>query len=534
MPNIVLSTSTQQTPAQTAGTGSPEIKVARASAPLQALTPGSVIEVTVRRDPQAGSGVLIKGEFVPAALPATLADGQKVLVRVVPGADAVILRLTNQAQLKGQNLVASSFEQILRTLLPDLKLSDLQRNIFASPPQLAELLGLAKSNLPAEQKTARAETPAQNAALTQIIERLFEKHAMVGDTTLRKPELLERALTAFLTPKSGEAIEEATQALQKLAGKGASPALVRLLQATQSHLQSLLETATPLDFEVTSSPEKLLSQQLKIYLLASQTAAESGDTKALTSLSRGMEAVRRLENPLVLLTKILFNLESQDLRATPENDPVLEVLKELRGELSKLKSSGAAEKEIRAVLSKMEQKLSRTLEEVLKERPDLALLKQVQQTVKAADNLAQVQQTLNQLNPIMHVLGEPALLFVPALLQGLFSPWRVSVRSPDEPDSEGQSGKGGGSGFTRVQLQLSFPSLGKLEVDIAHRKGEALLRLTSENEHAAALIEKKAPMLEKTLNELGYEKTSISAGHAKLEESLPSWFQELNSRSFIA
>src|SRR5690606_5456569 len=102
-------------------------------------------------------------------LPANLADGQKVLVRVVPGTDAVILRLTNQAQLKGQNLVVSSFEQILKTILPDLKLSDLQRNIFASPPQLAELLGLVKSNLPAEQKTTRTENPAQNAALTQII-----------------------------------------------------------------------------------------------------------------------------------------------------------------------------------------------------------------------------------------------------------------------------------------------------------------------------------------------------------------------------
>ena len=140
------------------------------------------------------------------------------------------------------------------------------------------------------------------------------------------------------------------------------------------------------------------------------------------------------------------------------------------------------------------------------------------------------------MNGVMQALGEPTLVFFPAMLQGLFSTWQATFQQPREvDDQEKQSGHNGGvRAFERIELFVTLPNLGPLEINLAHRKGELLLQLTAASAAAGELIRSGEARLETVFKGLGYTKTSVNTVVGSPEAVIPAWYQELSHRSIVA
>lgn len=507
-----------------------EILVSRTNGPIQEIAPGSLLQVTVRRSAHGDSGVFINGEFVQAAIPEDLHDGEKVLVRAVPTDGALVLRVTDPTRLKGDNLISQSFEQILRSLLPDLQFSNLKNSVLPAEPFPEELFKL----LFAQKQSG--ETPAVSPRVAAILEKFLQGNLALNEEALSSPTELADKLQHMSNQSPLDLIQHLRADIEKLSDATPPPALVRLLKAVESHLRSLLKGESALDFETGSTDEKILSQQLKIYLLASQTAVESGNSAAIQSLTRGMESVRRLENPLAQILKVLKNIDEPAEQHTEATQQLREALKSTAGELDRLRAGKAGDKEIREAIPRILTKLTEALERNNLHARDAQPVEKLQKMLQNLEGVAQAQQALRQINPVMQAMGEPIFLIFPALMQGLLSSAQVTVRERraiDEESEEGQR-KGAGDPFTRVAVSLNLPSIGAVEIDLAHRKSEVLLALTTSSEEATKCILETMPKLERAFRALGYDKPKMSAVTGDPKPAVPQWYIELSRRSFVA
>ncbi|MBN8550871.1 MAG: flagellar hook-length control protein FliK [Deltaproteobacteria bacterium] len=509
----------------------PDIRIDAVDAPIRAIAPGTTLEVSIHRDPQRGSGVMIEGRFVPARLPDNLAEGQVLTVRAFPGQDALVLKVIDPARLTGEKLIAQTFEQILQTLLPNIELKDIKSGApFAQEPISAAFL----KALFGEAASAK-DAPAVSPKLVQIFEKLLSQNSLIADPVLKDPALLSKVHSKLTQSNVLPNIQEATRALEELAQKAPSPVLLRLTSALQEHISTLLKSTDTLDFQSPGTAEKLLSQQLKIYLLASQTAMESGNSQVLKALSQDMGAVRRLENPLGLLLGLLRKVDLPG-DTGGSNKALITALRATLGDLQQLKDSGAGEKEIRETLKRSVVRLNDAREPFHAQSKDSAFLQQLQRTLKNIESVSSTQNTLHQMNGVMQALGEPTLVFFPALLQGLFSTWQASFQHSHEAESETSQGrsKGGVRSFERVELMVTLPNLGPLQIDLAHRKGELLLHMTAASTAAGELLQQGSAKLETIFKGLGYANSSVSTVVGAPQAVVPGWYQELSHRSIVA
>lgn len=510
---------------------SPEIRISAADAPIRAIAPGTTLQVTVRRDPQGGTGVVIDGKFLAAKLPDNLADGQTLAVRVFPSQDALVLKIVDPARLTGEKLIAQTFEQILRTLLPDLQVEDLRNGApFAQEKLSAELL---KSLFGAS--TPGKGAPSIDTKFAQILEKLIRQNSVIAEPILNDPSSLEKVLSKLAQSNVLPGIQDATRALADIARNAPSAPLLRLTAALQEHVATMLQTKGELDFTSAGAAEKVLSQQLKIYLLASQTAIESGNTQVLKALSQDMNSVRRLENPLSVIISLLKNVDLPgDIREGSK--PLMLALRGALVDLQRLKDSGASDKEIRETLKRIMVRLAEAREPYVAQSKDSASFQQFQRTMKNIENVSVTQNTLHQMNAVMQALGEPTLVFFPAILQGLFSTWQFSFKRAQEAEDESKHGghSGGVRAFERIELFVNLPHLGPLEINLAHRKGEILLNMTASSKQAGDVIQAGGAKLEKVFKGLGYAKASVNTVVGSPQGVTPSWYQELSRRSIVA
>lgn len=508
-----------------------EIRISRADSPLRSLTPGSIVEVRVQRGGPQGSGVVINGEFVKAALPDEIPDGAKLLVRVVPTADAVILRISSAAQLRGEQLITQSFEAILRSLLPDLRVEDLRRGLPSAQPLGIDL---AKILLSLENKATPAQSVELNSPIARIFQSLLKNNALIGETLLKNPTSLQSALTSL---SKGEHLAEVQKALQSVSTTGASAApasVVRFLKALDTHIELLL--TSPKAFESGSEPidAKALANQLKLYLLVSQNAVESGSSKALQAIAKETQLLRRGMDPISFMLGLFQNLELPEFSDRASGQLASQTMRGMAQDLQKLKENNLPPAAVRDGVRLIHEKAKTLLRQLETSNKDIELAPQAQQVLKGIESIMHAQASLMQVNPVMHALGEPSLVLLPALVQGIFGAWRVSVKESIENEKEGGQSKGAAKQFVRIGLSLTLPSLGPIEVDVAHRKGEVLVHIASTNTDVTTLISERAPQLEEAFKQLGYDKTAFSASTGKLKSSVPGWFHELSHQSIVA
>ncbi|MCC6220082.1 MAG: hypothetical protein IT291_02465 [Deltaproteobacteria bacterium] len=168
---------------------------------------------------------------------------------------------------------------------------------------------------------------------------------------------------------------------------------------------------------------------------------------------------------------------------------------------------------------------------------------QFKQAILGLEQLANTQETLNRLNPLMQALGEPALIMFPFLFQNFISHGEVII-DPDrqnkgskQKSSDGSThhdeGLSNGEAYRHIHINLTLPTLGQTIVDIAHRKHEILVRFTLDDEEKAEFLAEQLDFLSAILRSSGFEKTEFIASSNPNPENSTAWFSRTLDR-FLA
>jgi hypothetical protein len=513
---------------------SSEIQLTSGQASPLILAPGRVLNVEVERQ-DGKTGILIQGRFFAAKLPDAAVDGQKLQVQVQGSGDTLTLKVLNQAPQP--NLVLSqSIQELLKQLLPNIDMRSLRgtlQNLETKIPEsvLAKIFGQVIA-----QAGTNTQQPSIDPQLATQLQQLFGGQQFLTDKQIANPKALEQFLTQYFGAGLLKGVHEALETVQKLSQQSPAANQIRFLEILESTLRAIQEQPETLSF---SSPSNsgIVGQQLRLYLLASHAAIERQDSTTLAQINQDLTLLRKLDNPLVLLRNVLGMMDFGEKLKNTFGAAVNDLAYQIISNLADAERRAAPEAELRSIAKKYAQLSRALLEQHKANAAQGPLLQDTGEALKALERLAQGQQTLNQINPVMHALGEPILLLFPALTHGLLSKWQLSVTGSAGERIEGESQRRkqeNSNEFERVELRLSFPQLGATHINLAHREGEILLNITTSSEEAAQHLQAELPKLESIFTTLGFKKVGAKVQMGEVKDALPKWYTELSKHSFIA
>ncbi len=148
-------------------------------------------------------------------------------------------------------------------------------------------------------------------------------------------------------------------------------------------------------------------------------------------------------------------------------------------------------------------------------------------TLRNAQGLLGAQEILHKLTPLLNCMGEPALLLVPCLLEGLLTRWELAIDPDESSTSETLP-------FHHLRLFLPFPHLGPLQAEIAYRGTELYLKLIVKEERAAQSISAEIIFLEKNLKEIGFHSPHISLTTGEPAMVAPQWYRDMTREEVVA
>lgn len=498
------------------------------------LAPGRVLNVEVERQ-DGKTGILIQGRFFAAKLPDAAVDGQKLQVQVQGSGDALILKVLNQAP-RLDNVLSQSVQDLLKQLLPNIDMRSLRgtlQNLETKIPEsvLAKIFGQILS-----QPGSGTPQPTIDPQLTAQLQQLFAGQQFLTDKQIANPKALEQFLTQYFGSGLLKGVHEALETVQKLSQQSPAANQIRFLEILESTLKAIHDQPETLSF---SSPSNsgIVGQQLRLYLLASHAAIERQDSTTLAQINQDLTLLRKLDNPLVLLRNVLGMMDYGEKSTNTFGASVNDLAHQLITNLAEAERRAAPESELRSIAKKFAQLSRALLDQHKASAAQGPILQDTGEALKALEKLAQGQQTLNQINPVMHALGEPVLLLFPALAHGLLSKWQLSVTGPNGERVEGESKRRKQSSqgeFERVELRLSFPQLGATHINLAHREGEILLNITTGSEQAAMHLQAELPKLESVFATLGFKKVGTKVQFGEVRDAFPKWYTDLSKHSLIA
>ena len=158
--------------------------------------------------------------------------------------------------------------------------------------------------------------------------------------------------------------------------------------------------------------------------------------------------------------------------------------------------------------------------------------KSIEQLLRLAgqlDRLADAEEALHRVNPLLQALGEPAMILFPFLFQGLLAHSDITYQKPTKRKKQGgkSSKEESSDNFQRIKLNAPLPTFGDVGVDVLLNDGEILVKLKVSDAAASEFIASKFSELEKELTGLGFKQTTLSSGKIELEEALPEWSMNL-------
>lgn len=493
----------------------------------KALEVGRKLEVTVRQNPQSGKPeILLLGNNVPATLPDNVKPGDNLTLQVVQNTDAIVLKIISAQEPLDAAPESRSLESLLKSLLPkksidDLKLAALPLNQEIGDqiinPELLNKLIAGKDG----------EVAKMLKDLLNVLQSLTKGRALIDNQTVASPKILQEAMQKLVEGSLLQQLDEATTSVEDLLQKTTQPAVARLgslPQLVEQRIKEILADKNPLIFAAEETPpEDNVTKQIKYLLSVAQL--NNTPTQADSVLSRsGLK-----QSPLQSLFFAILNIKPPPQEAQTENERAFfDLLKSLATELQSLHGSKAGDKEIRDTLARALKTLQTQFKDLSTPSAD-KLLSEGLRALKSLEQLANGQEVLNQINPLIQALGEPALVLVPSLMQGLLTRWEISVpprRVQEEGDGAGGK-RSNSEGYERVQLSLPLPALGMVGVDLAHRDGEVLLNLTFSNDELTEFVTARLPRLEAALSNLGFDKIKLSAQSGEIKEAIPAWYREL-------
>jgi len=481
------------------------------AAVLPTLSVGDVLRFAVRQNPAQGPGLIyLQGNLIQAELPQTLKVGDRVQAQITEADKQVTLRVldrvprSERAENPLSNKIASQLKLQIRELFQ------------------ANLKGI---------ETVKVSVEQQSPAIKQLLQ------ALPNAADFKDVAKLTQQLNALTEGQTGAQLRAVLQNLKtEVARSGASVSQAAVSQTQNAQI---------------SPQSQVLPQQL-----ASQPATSAASSRTQQGAQVSAAALSYGERTLTILSQQLQTLQE---RFTLQPDLVkarIGTLEKLMSqELTELKNFTARE---RSVLFSAQSSLRALAGQAT---PSLELLQQLSQQLESSElvsqaelarqsssnrnNTAQViprleqfitgMEFLNRMNPAMQAMGEPALILFPFILHGLMHHSEIVIdrgarRNPkgEEADENGGSSKGpNGKTYQRVQLSVPLPNLGEVNVDLAHKEKEILVRLTVADEEASQFLAAELEHLAVTLEKLGFSDTELTASNGASSPITPEWVEML-------
>ncbi len=241
----------------------------------------------------------------------------------------------------------------------------------------------------------------------------------------------------------------------------------------------------------------------------------------------------------VSLTKLGDILEQAIKNTKLANEEPAKVVRDALRTLGQdTRSTAELKQEIRTLLGTIEEKLQSSSQS---QRFDLPQLERLEYLVDKLDAATNLHRALNQLNPLMQAVNEPALILLPFLFEGLLyhgeiavdpQPKRKKREQPDEPSSRGKR-KAKPGPFQRVQVNVPLGTMGAVHVDIAHRSEEMLVNFVVMDEEVADFLASAVEELGTILRSYGFTELSIQTHVGKPEDVTPEWIASLGARAAV-
>lgn len=445
---------------------------------LPSISIGDILKVTVRQNPADGPGLIyFKGLLVKAQLPPNVAPGDKLTAKVTEEGDQI-----------------------------QFKIVELQKGIT---------LGIASEEIP------QLEADLEELIRSTGTGNLRGLNTFQLSETLKGISAFQGRLESLLAPiKSNELLADAKAAFEQLLG-AADGDLGASLKESAKSLRDFIESHAESD---AGKQLRLLKQELgKVF----QTIAEDNSLAAyhldelLESYERDAKVLKRFDNG-----------EQEQVKATMRN---------LRSMRAGKPDQGPDE--LKAELQSAFRPLDRLNPDIKDRVLDPKAAQELTQLATKLDQMAATQEALSRMNPIMQALGEPAIILFPFIIQGLISHSEVTVETKQLGKKKGErdildenDGEGGKKSetFQRVQVSVPLPALGTIDVDIAHRPKEILVRLNVEDKAIGAFITEHLEDLAAQLRNHGFSKTELMANvGVKKGDEAADWSMSLHAATSI-
>lgn len=498
------------------------VRVGPNAAQRPVVAVGQILDVMVSDNGKMQLGVTIQGQFYPAFLPKGYQPGDRLKVKVQSNEDALVLKILMSGKDPAQITNASippraSLSQLFSLLLPEQQQADLSRAAKllhrdptdSVPPEARAVGGKARDVLPQQIKEA-LQRLQRDASLLELHDN---PHT---------PDVA-RVITQFSTQSVLRGLTEARRALDSISiGDSRPTAQTPIIRTLIPHLERLLESSLDLGFRTQPTPAAdlpdpsgLLGQRIGMNLqltsALSRYAIQSSDAALLTRVREALTGGLTQQHPLLLLSPLLLgSLEATSSAPTEGDGETVRFVQQILSHIERLSREGADNERVRTQIATLLSAAQSLRGQVgAKEREELgaSLGKKLTQQIEA---LLAGQEALHQVNPLLQSLGEPSMLMIPVLIGGIVTPLEVLLRPPYvESDHESQRRQKAQSQYTRVDLHLTLPRLGRLSAALAFRGQEILLHIGAENRATAELIASRQGDLEVLLKARGFTDVSI-------------------------
>ncbi len=513
------------------------------------LSAGSVINVQIAYDPANPQtlGLFYNGQFFPAVVPENISAGSRLQVTVLDNADAVILKILGAVDPKAEEsksltqtlyknypalmkdlslLLREDSPKELKSIFAPLKEELLKLGVLPKPPsdQVAlettadtiEDTNQLLATIPAIPSPISPVTSEKSVAaqVDKIIAKLLGKGVVIEEQALEQPDKTYQALINASTNSVLKNVNEAKEALQKIAGPNLTPKELYVLKTIEQEIKAILKEIPPSEGRA-PSPK-----------------AEAVGAPALQNEALTLKLPAEVERQLTVLFEVLKNLKlpkrlATELPANTLKENFQQFSFDLRNELAEILSRKSPELG-REALSKALKNLKEIFGLDRYTPEETKYIQNSMQALSSLESLSQAQETLNQLNPIMDAMGEPILILFPMLTSGLLSKLKLSAEHPKvDPDGEQNGGEKRGE-MNRIDFALNLPSIGQVQVNLAHSKVEVYATIVFEREDVAAVAKTELEKLSSRLESLGFKSINLNVKSGETTEITPSWVRELS------
>jgi hypothetical protein len=444
------------------------------------ISVGEVLRFAVRSNDGGQGQLYFRGLLISASLPPGIKTGDKIFAQVTEADNNLLLKIlrTETAGLGGEQAVPSGAPQIPAQALIASELQELMRGTMA---QIAEL----RSNVGG---TAAANDiqPYEQAAgiLSAALERITANVATAQ--TLGDPQTAHAQLVESAHGNTAQTLRQAAEQLRNLT-EGIFPRdNEAFLLDLQKELNRFLEEGIGNNY--------FSKKQIEAFI--------SGTTQEL-----------RGQQPTAIKDRQTLAAVLQDFSSARDNPQ------------TSLPYLQSAEEKLRDALS---------TSLVRFDALDPKSKSELQHLADRLDQLARTQETLQQLNPMMQALGEPALILFPFLAHGLLKQSELTFESSfdrknlgggrDEPrpdDDEVDT-----TPYQRIQVSVPLSEFGTVHVDIAHRRDEILVRFDLQHSDHSEFLKSRLGELNGILSALNFSKSEFTtAVSSDIAPVLPALFQ---------